>query len=61
MCELRRKLIMDEHEITIPLSPKFHEHIQNSEMITGPDAGSVHIVDIMLLREVIIYEVMNQK
>jgi hypothetical protein len=52
---------MDEHEIAIPLSPKFCEHIHNSEMITGPEVGSVHIVDVMLPREVIIYGAMNAK
>jgi hypothetical protein len=55
------KLIMDDHEIAIRLSVKFSEHIQNSEMITEPDVVSVHIVDVMVLREVIIYEIMNQK
>jgi hypothetical protein len=52
---------MDGHEIAIPLSVKFREHVQNSEAMTEPDAGSVHIVDVTLLRKVIIYEVMNQK
>jgi hypothetical protein len=52
---------MEEHEIAIPLSAKFCEHIQNSEMITEADVGSVDLVDVMLLREAIIYEVMNQK
>lgn len=55
------KLIMGGHEIAIPLSAKFREHIQNSEVMTEPDAGSVHIVDVMLLRKVVIYEVMKQK
>jgi hypothetical protein len=61
MREHHRKSIMDGHEITISLSPKFCGHIQNSEVITGPEVGNVHIVDIMFLREVIICEVMNHK
>jgi hypothetical protein len=52
---------MDEHETAIPLSPKFCDHVQNSDIITGPEVGSVNIVDFMFLREVLIYEVMNLK